>query len=130
MHYMNIDVNGQCAPGTIGLIQHSPHTMCMDGTRHFLREWREHRGKTLVQVAEYLHMTHGTLSKIERGKVPYNQKLLENLADLYMCDVPDLIVRDPSDPIDIWSVWDKALPGDRRKIVDIARTIVDDSEAA
>lgn len=94
---------------------------------HFLRQWRESANKTLVQVAEHLHMTHGNLSKIERGLVPYNQDLLEALADLYMCDAADLIIRDPKDPNGIWSVWDNAKPGDKLKIVTIAKAIVGDS---
>lgn len=129
---MNIHVNSPCAPGTIGRILHFPHYVHMEHNRqrHFLREWRKHRGKTLEQVAEALFMSHGNLSKIERGKVPYTQDLLEKLADLYMCSPPDLIIRDPSDPIDIWSVWDHAKPGDKRKIVSAARIIVsgDDEE--
>jgi transcriptional regulator with XRE-family HTH domain len=97
---------------------------------HHLRAWRQYRGKTLVQAAEYLHMTHASLSKIERGLVPYNQDLLERLAEFYMCDPADLIVRDPTDPINIWSIWEQAKEGDKRKIVSVAKTIVGDSEAA
>jgi len=95
---------------------------------HHLREWREHRGKTLVQVAEFLHMTHGTLSRVERGKVPYNQKLLEALAELYICDPADLIMRDPTDSAAIWTLWDHAKPLDRAKIVSVARTITGEGE--
>lgn len=92
--------------------------------RTFLRQWRQHRGKTLVQVAEELHMTHGQLSKIERGKQPYNQELLERLAELYRCEVVDLLIRDPSEPTNIWSIWDHAKPGERRQIESVAEAIV------
>jgi hypothetical protein len=34
------------------------------------------------------------------------------------------LVRDPDDPVDIWSVWQQAKPNERRMIVDIAKTIV------
>jgi hypothetical protein len=40
------------------------HTMCMAHRKTFLREWRQHRNKTLEQVAEYLHMSHSQLSRI------------------------------------------------------------------
>lgn len=129
---MNINVKPACALMSIGgitALHHNVH-MANDRKAHYLREWREVRSKTLVQVAEFLHMSHGNLSKIERGLVPYNQELLEKLAELYMCEPADLIIRDPSDPIDIWSVWDLAKPGDKRKIVSVAKTIVGDSEAA
>ncbi len=62
--------------------------------RHYLRAWRQAVGLTLEQVAERverlseeranadsstraLSMTHATMSRIERGKIPYNQLLLE-----------------------------------------------------
>lgn len=89
----------------------------------FLREWRQRRAKTLVQVADHLQMTHGQLSRIERGLSPYNQSLLEELADLYGCEPADLIIRDPNDPDGIWSIWDQALPGERRQIVELARVV-------
>lgn len=129
---MNIQVNPQCAWSDIAPIMLAGYVASMAlKPRHHLRQWREHRSKTLVQVAEFLHMTHGNLSKIERGIVPYNQELLERLAELYMCEPADLIVRDPTDPHDIWSVWEYAKPGDKAKIVSIARTIVEeDGEAA
>lgn len=126
---MNIRVKRECAPRTIGwfeALQHNVH-MATSYRKTFLREWRKHRNRTLIQVAEFLSMTHGQLSKIERGKQPYNQALLEALAELYMCDPVDLLIRDPKDPIGIWSVWDRAKPGDRRKIVSVAKTILDDS---
>lgn len=130
---MNIAVKPQCSWGGIGNGYVVAHIVRMAKTysRTFLREWRKHRGKTLVQVAEYLHMTHGQLSKIERGDQPYNQGLLEALAELYMCAPADLIIRDPSDPQGMWSIWDNAAPGDRDKIVAIARALVDqDNKAA
>ena len=69
-------------------------------------------------------MTHGQLSRIERGLQPYNQELLERLAELYRCDVVDLLIRDPSEPTNIWSIWDRAKPGERRQIVNVAEALV------
>lgn len=91
--------------------------MCMARQRTFLREWRQHRGKKLVPVAEHLHMSHSQLSRIERGDQPYNQELLEALAELYMCDVVDLLIRNPGEPEVMWTLWERAKPGDRRRIV-------------
>lgn len=93
----------------------------------FLRQWRKSKGKTLEAIAEHLHMTHGQLSRIERGLQPYNQELLERLADLYMCDPVDLLIRDPSDPESIWSLWDRAKPGERRQIVAVADALIRDA---
>jgi transcriptional regulator with XRE-family HTH domain len=91
--------------------------------RTFIREWRQHRNKTLQQLAEAVGTTHASLSRLERGKQPYSQALLEALAEALQTDVASLLMRDPSDPEAIWSVWDQAKPGVRRQIVEIARTL-------
>jgi transcriptional regulator with XRE-family HTH domain len=107
---------------------------------HFLREWRKHRELTLEQVAERIEllsaaraaadpevrpmsMTHATLSRIERGKLPYNQHLLELLADIYQADIPSLLIRDPQAADAIWSIWDQLRPVEREQVVEIAKTI-------
>ena len=92
--------------------------------RHFLRAWRKHRSKTLEQVADHLHMSHSQLSRIETFKQPYNEELLERLADLYACDVVDLLIRDPSDPEGMWTIWEKAKPGERQQIRDVAEALI------
>lgn len=102
-------------------------TLFMAGKSHrstFMRQWRQYRDKTLVQVAEELHVTHGYLSKVERGLQPYNQEMLEKLADLYRCDVVDLLIRDPLEPEAIWSIWDRAKPAERRQIEAVAGALV------
>ena len=49
--------------------------------RTFIRNWRAHRNLTLAQLAQRIGTTHATLSRIERGLQPYNQPLLEALAE-------------------------------------------------
>ena len=96
----------------------------------FIRQWREMRNMTLETLAERVGakiggMTHASLSRIERGLQPYSQPILEAIADeLTGGDVASLLIRDPSDPRGIWSIWDQAKPGERKMIVDIAETIV------
>lgn len=67
--------------------------------------------------------THASLSRIERGLQPYSQPVLEAIADALKTDVASLLMRNPEDP-EIWSIWDHAKTGDRKKIVDIAKTII------
>ena len=90
----------------------------------FIRQWREHRGLTLEQLAERIGTTHASLSRVERGKQPYSQPLLESLASALRTDVSSLLMRDPSDPDGIWSIWDNAKPATRRQIVEIAKTLL------
>jgi transcriptional regulator with XRE-family HTH domain len=98
--------------------------------RTFLRQWREKREMTLEQLAERVGVrlgagfTHASLSRIERGLQPYSQPILEAVADELQIDVASLLMRDPSDPEAMWSIWDQAKQGERKIIVDIAKTIV------
>lgn len=106
---------------------------------HFLRQWRDFRRLSLEAVAEKIMllsaerasdgggrartMTHATLSRIERGKLPYNQHLLELLADIYGTDVASLLVRNPSNLEAIWSIWDELKPLERHQLVEMAKVI-------
>jgi transcriptional regulator with XRE-family HTH domain len=98
--------------------------------RIFLREWREHRGLTLKQLGEAIGKTHATLSRIETGELPYSQGILEAAADRLNTDVASLLMRDPTAPEPIWTIWELAKPGERRMIVDIARTIINTGAAS
>ncbi len=89
----------------------------------FIRRWREYRGLTLEQLAERIGSTHATLSRVERGLLPYSQIMLEALADALGTDAPSLLMRDPTDPEGVWSIWENATPNERRMIVDLARTV-------
>lgn len=51
--------------------------------RHNLRAFRKRAGLTLEEAASEAGITQSTLSRIERGEVPYGQYLLETLARVY-----------------------------------------------
>lgn len=99
---------------------------------NFIRRWRKKKDLTLERLAERLReahgleITHASLSRIERGKQPYSQPILEALAEeLTGGDVASLLIRNPDDPEGIWSVWEQAkTPGQRRQIVEIAKTVL------
>lgn len=65
--------------------------------KHFIKKWRKHRGFTLEALAAVIGSTHATLSRIERGKLPYNEDILEKLAWRLKCTPADLLGRDPAD---------------------------------
>lgn len=90
----------------------------------FIRHWRQHRKLNLEQLAERLDMTPSHLSMLERGQRGYTQETLEAVADALQTDVASLLMRDPSDPDGIWSIWDQAKPGERKMIVGIANTVI------
>lgn len=91
------------------MIDAAVRQLCMaSGTapRHFIRQWRKHSGYTLEQLAERIGMSHQNLGKIERGLVPYSETLLELLAEIFKTDPASIIIRDPTHPEPIWSIWD------------------------
>ena len=89
----------------------------------FIRQWRKYRGLTLERLADRAGMTAGNLSQIEKGNQGYTQNALERLADALQTDVASLLMRDPTDSEALWSIWDHAKPGERKMIIDIAKTV-------
>lgn len=97
--------------------------------RTFIREWREFRGLTLERLAARVGekiggFTHASLSRMERGIQPYSQPVLEAIAEALGTEPASLLMRNPNDPEGIWTVWDHAKSGERKTIVEIAKTIV------
>ena len=92
--------------------------------RHFIREWRKHRGYTQGQLAEMIGTSVPNISRIETGQQPYTQNMLEALAEALMTEPASLIMRDPTQPEAIWSVWDQASAGQRVQIVEIAKALL------
>lgn len=84
-------------------------------SRWFLREWRKHRHLTQDQLAARLETSKSWISELENGKRRWNQDVLELLADALNCDPADLIMRDPTAPDPIWSIWDR-IPLARRDL--------------
>jgi transcriptional regulator with XRE-family HTH domain len=92
--------------------------------RHFIREWREHRGLTQEQLADRLETTKANISRVENLKQGYTQDFLEACATALATDPASLLMRNPADPDGLWSVWDRAKPGERKKIREIAETLL------
>ncbi len=64
----------------------------------FLRQWRKFKDLTQEEAAERVGVTQATLTRIERGVIPYNHDFLERLALAYGCDPEDLLSIDPLKP--------------------------------
>ena len=90
--------------------------------RLFLKEWREFRRLTQEQLADRIGISRVMVSKIERGLNPYHQAFLEAAAVALMCEPADLLVRDPSQPDAIWSVWDSIPAADKPRAIAILKT--------
>lgn len=90
----------------------------------FIRQWRKHRELTLEQLGERINMTASNLSMLERGERAYTQETLESIAHALQTDVASLLMRDPSDPDAIWSIWEQAKPGQRTQILEVMKTLI------
>lgn len=90
---------------------------------HYIKEWRKHRGLTQVQLAERIGIDKSYLSKIESGARRYDQFFLEAASEALRCEPADLIIRDPSEPDGIWSVWDQLAPTQKVQVVEMAKVI-------
>jgi len=90
----------------------------------FIRQWRKARRLTLEACADRAGMSKGNLSNIETGKTGYNQATLEALADALQCEPVDLLIRNPTDPEGLWSLWDTAKPAQRKQILGIIKGLL------
>ena len=90
----------------------------------FIRQWRKKRGYSLDRLAEMVPMDKSNLSKVERGFLPYNQEMIERIADALMTDPASLLMRDPSNEDAIWTIWDNASPGERVQIQAVAQALI------
>lgn len=86
----------------------SPYTRCaimpgMNRPGTHLAHWRAFRGLTQAQVVDRLAQmddarlptTAASLSRLESGKQPYSQRIIEALAEIYDTDPGALIDHDP-----------------------------------
>lgn len=90
----------------------------------FIRQWRKFRNLTQERLADRAGMSAGNLSNIETGKQGYSQENLESLAQALGCEVVDLLIRDPNDPEGIWTLWERAKPAQRERILEVAKALL------
>jgi transcriptional regulator with XRE-family HTH domain len=95
-----------------------------DLQRTFIREWREHCGLSLEELAQAAGMVKGNLSKIERGINPYNQIRLELIAKRLGCTPADLLSRPPGVAPGLEAMLQAATPEQRSQINTVAEALL------
>lgn len=90
--------------------------------RTFIKEWRKYRDLNQESLAERVGTTQETISRLERGDIAYTQPMLEALADALRCEPADLIMRDPTQPGSLWSIWDQIQPQERDQAMRVLET--------
>lgn len=114
-----------CAPDALDREIRSRDHACMARTdldkralqKTYIKQWRKFRGLSQQQMAELLGISHTTFGRIERALSPYHQRFLEAVAEALECKVADLLMRDPSKPAAIWSIWDQLTEAQRAQAV-------------
>jgi transcriptional regulator with XRE-family HTH domain len=94
----------------------------------YIKQWRKHRNLTQVQLIDRLDtlgvdISEGQLSRIENGRQEYRQDQLEAVAAALNCTPADLIIRDPTDPDGIWSVWEGLPQVERVRLVEMGKLL-------
>lgn len=92
--------------------------------RHFIKDWRKHRGYTQEELAEILGITHSAISQLENGKTSYTQQMLESLADVLYCTAADLIARPPSADWGLDMMIKDSSEADRTTIIEMVKAFV------
>lgn len=92
--------------------------------RHFIRQWREYRGLTQEQLAERVDMSVSNISQLERGLQGFSDEGLGLIAHALNTEPGYLLTVDPTRDEAMWSIWENAKPGERKMIVEIAKTLV------
>lgn len=92
--------------------------------RHFIRQWRKHRSLTQDQLADRVGVDRTYVSKIEAGKKRYDQPFLEAAAAALRCEPADLIMRDPTQPGSIWSIWEAIDADDRPQAARVLESFI------
>lgn len=91
----------------------------------YLQAWLTHRNKTHDQLAEALEMSRPQITKIVNGKRPYTQAFLEAAAEYLETEPASLLMRDPTQPDHIYSLWERAQPGQRLEIQRYAEFVIE-----
>jgi transcriptional regulator with XRE-family HTH domain len=74
------------------------HAFLNDHTpANYFRAWRLHRRMSLQQVADVMETFPSAVSKYELGDIPYSQRVLELLAEIYRCRPSDLLAGPPAE---------------------------------
>lgn len=98
-----------------------------NAVRHFIREWREHRGFTQERLADRVGLSVSSISQLESGDQGYRQATLEALADALNCEPGDLLMRNPLDRESVWNIQEqllKAAPAKRAEVLSVVEVML------
>jgi len=103
---------------------------------HFVAEWREYLQLTQEQLADKAEVTHGTISRLERGKIELTAKLLRKLARAMGVKRSAILEVNPlaggEQPVDhaaVVDIWDRIPESNRDQAARVLETFATPPEA-
>ncbi|MET3601838.1 helix-turn-helix domain-containing protein [Martelella mangrovi] len=94
---------------------------------YFFKEWRKHRRLTQEELASRIGVSASSVSQLENGKQGFTDSTLEAYAWALSCNPGDLLMRNPLEENEMWSIWDqasKADPAKQKQLIDFARYVL------
>jgi transcriptional regulator with XRE-family HTH domain len=108
------------------------NSLMSDMGRQYFAEWRKLRGLTQAQAAELTGIQQGLLSALERASRRYNADHLEAMAQAYLCEVWELLGKDPTDSDEssaIADIWEHIPARNKPHARQILETFADKKKA-
>lgn len=93
--------------------------------RLFIAEWLEYRDTSQTKMAEAIGYSEPHLSTVINGKRPYNQEILERIADFLRVDPPMLFNRPAEAPL--LALWERMNETERAQALRHLRAIKGES---
>lgn len=82
---------------------------------------------TQTELGELCGASVATISRLEKGDATITLQLLESVAKVFKTDSLTLQIRGPNDEDDIAPLWARADAKERKQILSIVKTIVDET---
>jgi len=90
----------------------------------FIRQWREWREISVEALGEAIEMSGATVSRIENGKQPYIQPVIEKIADVLGVEVATLLTTPPSPARPLFDTLAYATTDELQKLAVVAEALI------
>jgi transcriptional regulator with XRE-family HTH domain len=91
----------------------------------FIRQWREFRELSVESLGEAIEMSGATVSRIETGKQPYTQPVIERIADVLGVEVATLLTTAPArGSRALFDTLARATPDELAKLAVVAEALI------
>lgn len=127
---ISVALHGQsmerAAPSNMPKKRAKPIPKKASSRRYFFTEWRKFRSLTQEKLAALAKLSTASISQLETGKQGFTDATLEALAEALQCNPGDLLARNPLDPAQPWSIWERLTPSQQRQALRLMNALSDE----